>query len=500
MTTKLLRPLVVACVATVAAGYLFAAGETRKPAEPNKPNVLFIAIDDLRDWVNYLGYEQVRTPNLDRLAARGVSFTRSYCAAPVCNPSRAALLSGLRPSTTGVYSNGTDWRNVISDETATLPLHFKQNGYYVAGAGKIYHDSYRRDSDWHDYLNWRGDAAGADGEPKRAAVQKKKGQAKAKAAAKAKAKEAGDDAGGVGGIRFKPLDCDDGDMIDYQSVNYVIKQLNEERDRPFFLACGLHKPHMAWDVPKKYYDMYPLDKIELPKVLENDLDDVPPAGVKMAHPQGDHAAILESGRWKEAVQGYLAAISFSDAMVGRLIDAFVQSPHRDNTIIVLWSDHGWHLGEKQHWRKFALWEEATRSPLIWIVPGLTKPGTVCNRTVDFMHIYPTLCDLTGVAPPKHLEGASIRPLLADPGGAWDRPAVTTYLFGNHAVRTERWRYIRYNDGGEELYDEIADPREWTNLADKPEYAAIKSELAVWLPKLNMPVPRERTNDQIESSP
>jgi arylsulfatase A-like enzyme len=480
---RALTPWLVLVSATVAFTPISLAQAGERVTD--KPNVLFIAIDDLRDWVHYLGYDQVKTPNLDRLAARGVTFTRSYCAAPVCNPSRTALLTGLRPSTSGVYDNGTDWRETVSDEFVTLPLHFKNNGYYVAGAGKIYHDSYRRESDWHDYLNRRGGAA----DPENPAPAKNKGKAKAKA----KAARENDD-GGVGGIRFKPLDCDDDDMVDYQSVSYVLKKLNEERDEPFFLACGLHKPHMGWDVPRKYYDMYPLHEIQLPKVLETDLEDVPPAGVKMARPQGDHAAIVASGRWKDAVQGYLAAITFCDAMIGRLIDGFDQCPRKDDTIIVLWSDHGWHLGEKQHWRKFALWEEATRSPLVWIVPGVTKPDSVCNRTVDFMHIYPTLCDLTGIEPPKHLEGPSIRPLLADPGGAWDRPAVTTYLHGNHAVRTARWRYIRYHDGGEELYDEAADPLEWTNLADKPEHAAVKSELAQWLPKTNAPPRRERRRD------
>jgi arylsulfatase A-like enzyme len=503
MTIKPRWPLVVLSLMSFASfasvSFPTAASET-EIAEPKKPNVLFIAIDDLRDWVRYLGYEQVKTPHIDRLAARGVSFTRSYCAAPVCNPSRTALLSGLRPSTSGVYDNGTDWREVIGDDIATLPMHFKQNGYYVAGAGKIFHGAYERDSDWNDYLRSRPAAEKADA----AAPAKKKGQGKAKAKAKAKVEAAKvspkDDPNGVGGIRFKPLDASDEDMADYRSVTYTLEQLAKEHDRPFFLACGLHKPHMAWDVPRKYYDMYPLDSIALPKVLEDDLNDVPPVGLKMANPKGDHATMLESGRWKEAVQGYLAAISFTDAMIGRLIDGFDKSLHRDNTIIVLWSDHGWHLGEKQHWRKFALWEEATRSPLIWIVPGLTKPGSVCNRTVDFMHIYPTLCDLTGVAPPKHLEGPIIRPLLTDPAAAWDRPAITTYLHNNHAVRTERWRYIRYHDGGEELYDESADPLEWTNLVDKPEHAAIKSELAQWLPKTNTPPPRERKRDAGVSDP
>lgn len=241
---------------------------------------------------------------------------------------------------------------------------------------------------------------------------------------------------------------------------------------------------MPWNVPQKYYDLHPADKIVLPKVLDTDLDDVPPLGVKMARPDGDHQAILDSGRWKEAVQGYLAACTFADAQVGRLLDALDQSPHKDNTIIVLWGDHGWHLGEKLHWRKFTLWEEATRAPLIVVAPGV-KPG-VCPRTVDFMSIYPTLCDLCGLPTPRQVEGQSLRPLLANPQAAWNQPAVTTYLFANHAVRSERWRYIRYRDGSEELYDHDQDPLEWTNLARDPKYDAVKKELAAWLPKVNRP--------------
>jgi arylsulfatase A-like enzyme len=206
----------------------------------------------------------------------------------------------------------------------------------------------------------------------------------------------------------------------------------------------------------------------------------------MAKPTGDHAAILQSGRWKEAVQAYLASIAFCDAMVGRLLDGFEKSPHRNNTIIVLWGDHGWHLGEKEHWRKFALWEEATRAPFIWVAPGVTKPGGVCNRTVDFMSIYPTLCDLSGISIPSHVSGPSIRSLLADPTAQWDAPGITTFHRHNHGVRTEGWRYIRYADGGEELYDESADPYEWTNLANKPEHAMRKAEMAKLLPSDNVP--------------
>jgi arylsulfatase A-like enzyme len=417
--------------------------------------VLFIAVDDLNHWVGHLGRnEQVRTPHIDRLAKRGVTFTRAYCAAPACNPSRAALMSGLRPSTTGVYDNPTDWRPHIA-EALTLPTHFRKHGYFVAGAGKIYHGRFERPSEWDDYLQREG----GDPQPR------------------------GSDTG-VGGIRFAPLDGRDEEMQDYRITSWVCRQLGRKHDRPFFLACGLHKPHMPWNVPRKYYDMYPLEKIQLPPVRETDLEDVPPAGLRMARPAGDHAAMLQSGRWKEAVQGYLAAISFADAQVGRLIDALDRSPYRDNTVIVLWGDHGWHLGEKQHWRKFALWEEATRAPLVWVAPGVTKPGGVCRRTVDFMSLYPTLADLCGLPIPQHVEGRSLRSLLANPAAPWEQPALTTHGYGNHAVRTEKWRYIRYRDGGEELYDETKDPFEWTNLAGKPDFASVKAELARHLPNVN----------------
>jgi arylsulfatase A-like enzyme len=445
--------LVIFCVKS----WVVAAAEPAQPVTAQKPNVLFIAIDDLNHWVGYLGRNpQTKTPNIDRLAACGSWFTRSYCAAPVCNPSRAALMSGLRPSATGVYENNNDWRRVIAEE---LPLTtaFRRAGYYVCGAGKIYHEAYRRRSEWDDYLEKER------GDPKPAGMNT-----------------------GVGGIKFAPLDCQDADMQDYRIVSYGIAQLQKRHNKPFFLAVGLHKPHMPWNVPRKYYGFHPLDKITLPPYREDDLADLPPAAMRMAKPEGDHAEILRSGRWKEAVQAYLATISFCDAMVGRLLDAFDKSPYRDNTIICFWSDHGWHLGEKQHWRKFALWEEATRAPFIWVVPGLTKPNTRCDRAVDFMCIYPTLADLCGIPTPKHVQGESIRALLADPEGPWDKPAITTYKFMNHAVRTEEARYIRYADGGEELYDELKDPYEWTNLAGQPQAASQKAELAKWLPKENQP--------------
>lgn len=439
---------------------------------PSKPNVLFIAIDDLRDWTGYLHtHPQVKTPSLDRIASKGVAFERAYCAAPSCNPSRAALMTGLRPSTTGVYDNDDDWRKIVPESVILLQEHFQRHGYYTAGSGKIYHGSYETGRGWDDYhVTDRALISNS-----RKASKRKPGQ--------------DDDEywDGVGGIKFMPLDCTDEEMEDYHVVNYAIEQLGRKHDKPFFLACGVRKPHMPWNVPRKYYDMYPLDKIELPTVDPNDLDDIPPAGIAMARPKGDHAAILKSGRWKNAVQGYLATITFCDAMIGRLWDAFEKSEYRDNTIVVLWSDHGWHLGEKQHWRKFALWEEATRAPLIWNVPGLTKPGTTWSKPVDYMHIYPTLCDLAGLPMPEHrLDGSGIRDILSNPASTKETVALTNYRFRNHAVRTSDWRYIRYANGDEELYDEKTDPGEWKNRAADPEMISVKKELADFMPKTDAP--------------
>jgi arylsulfatase A-like enzyme len=433
------------------AGSLCAA-EPPKPSA--RPNVLMIAVDDLNHWVGYLGRNrQTSTPNIDRLAARGLRFSRSYCAAPVCNPSRTALLTGMRPATTGAYDNRDDWRTVVRPEL-TLLTTFRQAGYYVAGAGKIYHGGFDRRSEWDDYLKREGPDPTPTGDR------------------------------GVGGIKFAPLDCGDDDMREARIVGYGIEQLKRRHERPFFLTIGLHKPHMPWNVPQKYFDLHPLASIELPPTKADDLADVPREGVRMADPEGDHATMLASGRWKEAVQAYLAAVSYADAMIGRLLDALEASPFRDNTIVVLWGDHGWHLGEKEHWRKFALWEEATRAPLIWVVPGLTNANSLCERTVDFMTIYPTLCDLAGIPIPTHVEGQSILKLLTDPQAPWDTPALTTYKFNNHAVRSEGWRYIRYADGSEELYDESQDPYEWTNLAGREDLAAKKAELAKLMPIKN----------------
>ena len=428
-------------------------------AAADRPNVLMIPIDDLNHWVGHLGrHPQTRTPNMDRLARMGVSFNKAYCAAPACNPSRIALMSGIRPNTSGCYNNGQDWRPAISEETL-LNKTLLDAGYQCFGTGKILHGSYGNSDKWTEYHKTKG-----GGSPRHPSSPDN----------------------GVGGIAFSALANNDEDMPDYDAVNYGIEVLNRKHDKPFFLAVGLVKPHMPFSVPKKWFDLFPLESIELPPHRDGDLDDIPAAGKKMAGASGDHAQILASGRWKEAVQAYLATIAFCDAQVGRLLDGLEKSAYKDNTIICLWSDHGWSLGEKEHWRKFALWEEPTRTVFIWKVPGMTPADVQCARPVDYMSIYPTLCALTGAKRPSHVEGLDISPLLKNPAANWETPALTTQNNSNHALRSEQWRYIRYADGSEELYNHENDPYEWTNVANDPKNAEIKAGFAKHLPTVNAP--------------
>jgi arylsulfatase A-like enzyme len=427
-------------------------GSPSVPAD-SRPNVLFIVLDDLNDWTGYLGRNpQARTPNIDRLAAAGVAFKAAYDPAPACNPSRAAVMSGLRPFETGLYENEQGWTAALPVKE-TLTSRFIAAGYDAFGSGKIFHDSIYRPGEWTEHfvppeIDLKPDAA-ADGD-------------------------------GVGGIRFFPVSNSTGSMPDSASVDWAISKLRAQHERPFFLGVGLVKPHMPWAVPRKYFDRFPLDTIVLPPSPADDLDDVPEAA-KSDRDLRDHGKILRSGRWKDAVQAYLASIAFADEQVGRLIDALDESAYRDNTIVVLWGDNGFHLGEKQHWRKFTLWEEGTHVPLIWKVPGLTTPGGVVAAPVDLTSIYATLFDLTGIAVPGNVRVPSLVPLLREPASPWDHAAIMTWGVGASAVRQDQWRYIRYQDGSEELYDHSADPREWHNLAGRPALASTKAGLAAKLP-------------------
>jgi arylsulfatase A-like enzyme len=432
-----------------------------------KPNVLLIIADDLNNWIGpTAGNAQAKTPNLDKLATRGVTFRNAQCAAPLCNPSRAAFLSGMRPSTTGIYHNQQVWMPHIG-RGLCLNDYIRQFGYTSLAAGKIYHYRNYRPEDWDEVVFYGDDTLPmhpakrrpgpfgyrmfTEGEPQEEFNEKRAESA----------------------------------LVDARSVSWCIDHLAQPK-QPFFMACGLHRPHTPWDVPKQYFDMNPLDKIEVPKVLTNDLADVPPQGVEFANPDGAHVKILQMGLWKDRVRAYLAAISYADAQIGRLLDALDKSSYRDNTIVIFVGDNGWHLGQKQHWGKVTLWNESARVPLIWVVPGLTKGGALCEQAVDLMSIYPTVCELACVPVPKHAEGISIKPLLANPTAEWTRPALTTMYQNNHTLRTADWRYIRYADGKEELYNERTDPYEWTNVASKAEFAKVKQDLAKYLPATNAP--------------
>ncbi len=436
-----------------------------------RPNVLFIAVDDLRDWVGHLGgYLQAKTPNMDRLAERGVSFTRAYCAAPLCNPSRISLLTGIAPSNSGIYGNGERLRQKLP-KAVTLMQYFRAAGYTVRGSGKIFHGTRAYDADsWDDYFV-----------PARAKtkLQPKRDKDLPKSA----------------WTPWGPLSVEDEELFDGKVANWVVSQLERSQEKPFFLAFGLTKPHLPWYVPQKYFDLHPLDSIQLPATREGDLDDIPAFGQRLARevydpsgernfatPGGDHANVIANQQWHTAVQSYLATISFADAQIGRVLDALEQSEHADNTLIVLWGDHGWHLGEKEHWRKHALWDVSTRTPLIISAPDRVAKGEICDRPVSLIDLYPTLIDLCDLPKRNGLDGQSLLPLLRNPEIEWERPVVITYGLNNHAVQTHRWRYIQYRDGTMELYDHGNDPHEWTNLASAPENKEVISKLQEALPR------------------
>ena len=469
-TTGKTLPRLLALLAVV-----LLAGTARAQTPPN--DVLFIAVDDLNDWVGYLhGHPQTATPNIDRLAARGIAFMNAQSPSAICNAVRTALMSGLRPSTSGMYGNGPDWRTQpVFDGIVTLPHHFRNNGYRTLGAGKLFHAhtfgpsgffGYNDPQAWDAfYPSLARQLPDELGPPNRPANRNPV------------ARE----------FDWHGMVAEDSAIGDGQDVGWVIKQLLAETGSPRFIAAGIYRPHLPWYVPQKYFDMHPLESIELPPTKADDLDDVPPIARKSMFKSVEiHDWVVEADTWKQGVQAYLASVSFADAMVGELIDALDASGRADRTIIVLWSDHGFHLGEKGRWRKSTLWARSTHVPFIIVAPGVTTPGSRSRAPVSLMDIYPTLADLAGLDIPRQVEGRSLVPLLEDPDRKWDYPALVTYGYNNHAVVSDRYRYIRYNDGSEELYDDIEDPNEWTNLAGRPELASVKRELARVMPKTNAP--------------
>ena len=440
-----------------------------------QPNVLFISVDDLNDWIGSLGgHRQVKTPNIDRLVANSALFTNAHCAAPSCNPSRSAIMTGISPHKSGVYTNGQKMREVLPD-AELMPRHFANHGYWAGGSGKILHYFIDAQS-WDEYY-----PAKETEDPFPRTLYPKERPVSLP----------------VGGpwqyveTDWGALDATDEEFGgDWLVSKWVGEQFHKVHDKPFFLACGIYRPHEPWFVPKKYFDMFPIEDIQLPPgYKEDDLDDLPPAG-QQAGPNRYFAHICKEGQWKHGIQGYLASIAFADAMIGRVIDALDSSPYRDNTIVVLWGDHGWHLGEKEHWQKFTGWRVCTRVPLVFRVPegtpGLpkgTKAGSRCSRPVNLLDLFPTLTELAGVLAKEDNDGVSLVPLLEDPKGKWEHSSIT-YLNGPgaYSISTERWRYIHYKGGDEELYDIKTDRYEWDNLAGNPEYSAKLKELRALAPK------------------
>lgn len=425
-----------------------------------KPNVLFIAVDDMNDWVGFLnGYPGIQTPNLDELAKQGVAFANAHCPSPMCGPSRASIMSGKYPHKTGIYSNGQWWRPNYPD-MVTIPMHFKTNGYYVAGAGKLFHHTagFNPPDQWHEFQRMEYDDpwdrvsrlnypwTKVDKVPEWHPLNGLK-----------------TDHEFDWGVLPNKAENDYGDA---KSVDWAINYLQQEKaDKPFFLACGLFHPHMPWYAPQKYFDMYPLDKIVLPDTLKDDLSDIPPIGGELAGARRNHfLQIKEARKWKEAVQAYLASISFADAQIGRLLEALKKSGKSENTIVVFWSDHGWHLGEKETWHKGTLWQRATRVPFIIFDPRNENKG-VCNTPVNLIDIYKTLNELCGLIEIQNIDGQSLVPQLNDVNKERTYPSLICFQQGNFALQANGYHYIRYKDGTEELYNHSNDINEWYNIAD-----------------------------------
>ena len=436
-------------------------------APSERPNVLLIAIDDLNDWVGCLGgHPDGHSPNIDRLARRGTLFTNAHCQAPICNPSRTSIMYGLRPSTTGVYMNAPrPWTVPALKDRVTLPRHFAANGYRTYTTGKIYHGSGLPDGDF-DVVGPRPG-------------QRLKRDARLIAPTK----------GGASGLwDFGGQSYDEKLFQDHEDASWgidVIRNHDRAEDGPFLLTVGFYRPHVPFYAPSRMFDDIPLDSVHLPPTRDDDRNDIPEIAWELcvAPAAPAHRWFVDSDNWRKAVQSYLACIRWTDEQVGRLLDALDGSPHAKNTIVVLYSDHGFFLGEKQRWAKQALWERATKVPFIISAPGMSA-GAKCPQPAELLSIYPTLIELCGIETRDDLDGRSVRALLEDSAAAWPHPALTTHGQNNHAARNETHRYIRYQDGSEELYDLESDPNEWTNLANNPKFAALKSELAASFPNQN----------------
>ncbi len=463
-----------------------------------KPNVLFIAIDDLNDWVGCLGgHAQAKTPNIDRLARRGTLLVNAHCNAPVCSPSRTSVMTGKQPFNTDVFTNGETVFD-LGGRYVTLPEHFAASGYRTLGAGKLFHGSGGR---YAKFFGEYGPGSGNQGGPftreeldtlkqnPTHTVDRGPGKLKAVLPLNRMPDDRRTDRSRNNSFDWGPVDVTDDEMPDGQVAAWAVGQLKRDFRRPFWLGVGFYRPHQPLFAPRRYHEMFPPSRVELPPVKDDDLDDLSWYARELAVlplTAGRHATVVRYDQWRNAVSSYLACVRFVDEQVGRVLDALDASPYRDRTLIVLWSDHGYHLGEKEHWGKYTPWQESTRVPMI-IVPPLDsppdgfKPGRTCRRPVSLVDLYPTLVDLCGLKPPHRLDGRSLKPLLSNPEAAWDRPAIVSVGRGTYSIRSEDHGYVRYFDGAEELYDLKQDPHEWNNLAADASCADVKQKLAAAIP-------------------
>jgi len=469
---------------------------TCAPEIKQQPNVLFITVDDLNDWLGITkAHPLIETPNLDRFFESAVYFSNAHCATPICQASRNAMLTSLAPSTTGWYSNYNlktyNENNQISN-ASHLSEWMKKHGYYTMAAGKIYHtgiSDIRPDSLWNEYISpddWQWKKPdyfkeyGVDYDKRFQPFPANGG----KILSELGITSGFSLCGGPAPIEELP----EGKMHDEFITDWGIEKLREHRDQPFYLAIGYHRPHVPFTAPAKYFDMYPLENIKLPAIPQDEFADVPIVAKAMALgliPGGDHAAVMKLGDqyWKELIQAYLACISFVDDQFGRLLNELESGGLDKNTIVILVSDHGQNLGEKKNWRKMCLWEESTKVPMAFRVPGMLK-GAQNSSPGSLLDVYPTLMDLTGLTKPKHLMGKSLISMINNPNEKSEVPVVTTWLYKNHSVRSEKYRYTVYRDGGEEFFDHEKDPNEHHNLIGNSEYEELVEWHKKYLPKIN----------------
>jgi choline-sulfatase len=436
----------------------------------DRPNVIFIAIDDQNDWIGTLGgHPLAKTPNIDALAKRGTVFLNAHCQAPLCNPSRTSLMLGLRPTTTGIYGLSPWFRDLPNlAGRVTLAQHFHSHGYATLTSGKIFHGGLSPEQQGSEFDVW-GPGSSVGPKPSQKLITPTP-------------------MGNHPLMDWGVFPHDDSEKGDYKVASWTIEQIHSaSKDKPFFLAAGFFLPHVPCYATQKWFDLYPDDDSVLPAILPNDRHDTPRFSwhLHWELPEPRLKWVQENRQWRNLVRSYLACTSFVDAQIGRILDAVDQAGLADNTIIVLWSDHGWHLGEKAITGKNSLWERSTRVPLIFAGPGISA-GSRCDQPAELLDMYPTLIELCNLQERSDLEGVSLGPQLRNPNADRIRPALTSHNQGNHAVRSHRWRYIEYADGSQELYDLKSDPMEWTNLANNAGSLAIMKEHQRWLPTIDLP--------------